>query len=317
MGRAAGQAVRISEVDPSADARRQRRQGRDHLCRELVHPAAAPAQCPACPLSRRQSRLAGSISQISRPARLPVPVRGGSAMKLDHSVPVKIVVVYHSGYGHTVKIAEAIARGAAAINGASVELVTAEQAPGRWELLDGADAIIMGAPTYMGSLSGPFKAFMDAPSRLQYVEKRWEGKVAAGFTNGASRGGDKQNSLVQLMTFAAQHQMHWVNLGMTYGNNRSSTNEDILNRDSYTLGMAGQADMDQSGDVAPPPSDLRTAEFLGRRVAEVAQELSAGRAILGRQGNRGVSGGADNQDPEGRGVMVSKRNRGTTGLVTA
>src|ERR1700686_2311371 len=80
------------------------------------------------------------------------------------SVPVKIVVVYHSGYGHTVKIAEAVARGAAAINGASAELVTTEQAPGRWELLDGADAIIMGAPTYMGSLSAPFKAFIDATS---------------------------------------------------------------------------------------------------------------------------------------------------------
>src|SRR6201987_4748693 len=217
------------------------------------------------------------------------------------SVPVKIVVVYHSGYGHTVKIAEAVARGAAAINGASVELVTAEQAPRRWELLDGADAIIMGAPTYMGSLSAPFKAFMDATSHLQYAEKRWEGKIAAGFTNGASRGGDKQNSLVQLMTFAAQHQMHWVNLGLNYGNNRSYINEDILNRDSYKLGVAGQADMDQSGDGAPPCSDIRTAE--------VAQELSAGRAALGRPENRGVSGGADNQDPERRGVAIPEAAR--------
>src|ERR1700747_3063991 len=174
------------------------------------------------------------------------------------SVPVKIVVVYHSGYGHTVKIAEAVARGAAAINGASVELVTAEQAPGRWELLDGADAIIMGAPTYMGSLSAPFKAFMDATSHLQYAEKRWEGKIAAGFTNGASRGGDKQNSLVQLMTFAAQHQMHWVNLGMNYGNNRSYTNEDILNRDRYTLGMAGPGWL-------PRPTWTRAATSLRRR----------------------------------------------------
>jgi multimeric flavodoxin WrbA len=233
------------------------------------------------------------------------------------SIPVKIVVVYHSGYGHTEKIAEAVARGAAAAHGASVELVTAERAPDQWELLDGADAIIMGAPTYMGSLSAPFKAFMDATSHLQYVEKRWAGKVAAGFTNGASRGGDKQNSLVQLMTFAAQHQMHWVNLGLNYGNNRSYTNEDILNRDSYTLGMAGQADMDLSGDVAPPSSDLRTAQFLGRRVAEVAQELSAGRATLGRPVNRGISGGADNQDPEGRGVIASEGHQTTSGLVTA
>ncbi len=166
----------------------------------------------------------------------------------------------------------------------------------------------MGAPTYMGSLSAPFKAFMDATSHLQYAEKRWEGKVAAGFTNGASRGGDKQNSLVQLMTFAAQHQMHWVNLGLNYGNNRSYTNKDILNRDSYTLGMAGQADMDQSGDMAPPPSDLRTAEFLGRRVAEVAQELSVGRATLGRSASRGDW--AVRQSGSGRpGVLTSKGGR--------
>jgi NAD(P)H dehydrogenase (quinone) len=78
---------------------------------------------------------------------------------LDVSIaPVKIVVVYHSGYGHTARIAEAVARGAAAIRGASVELVTAGEAPGQWNTLDGADAIIMGAPTYMGSLSAPLQS---------------------------------------------------------------------------------------------------------------------------------------------------------------
>jgi multimeric flavodoxin WrbA len=169
--------------------------------------------------------------------------------------------------------------------------------------LDDADAIIMGAPTYMGSLSAPFKAFMDDSSHLQYAEKHWTNKVAAGFTNGASRGGDKQNSLVQLMTFAAQHQMHWVNLGLNYGNNRSVTNEEILNRDAYTLGVAAQANLDQGGDVAPPASDLRTAEHLGRRVAEVAQELVVGRAALGRAARPGIAGGSENQDPERRGIF--------------
>jgi NAD(P)H dehydrogenase (quinone) len=231
------------------------------------------------------------------------------------SVSVKIVVVYHSGYGHTERIAEAVARGAAAVSGASVELVAAEETPGRWGTLGGADAVIMGAPTYMGSLSAPFKAFMDTTSHLQHVEKRWAGKIAAGFTNGASRGGDKQNSLVQLMTFAAQHQMHWVNLGLNYGNSRSYINEDILNHDSCKLGVAGQADMDQGGDVAPPSSDIRSAEFLGRRVAEVAQELSAGRSVLGRPAVRGVSGGADNQDPERCGVAIPEGIDVPSGLV--
>ena len=218
-------------------------------------------------------------------------------------VPVKVVVVYHSGYGHTIKVAEAIARGAEGVEGALVELIEAGDAPRRWETLDAADAIIMGAPTYMGSLSAPFKAFMDATSPLQYAEKRWANKVAAGFTNGASRGGDKQNSLVQLMTFAAQHQMHWVNLGLNYGNNRSFTHEDILNRDAYTLGVASQANFDEGGDVAPPAGDIRTSEFLGRRVAEVTQELVAGRAALGRRVQPGVPGGSENQDPERRGLV--------------
>ena len=233
------------------------------------------------------------------------------------STPIKIAIVYHSGYGHTAKIAEAVAHGAARIEGATAQLVRAEDAHLNWSVLDDADAIIMGAPTYMGSLSSPFKAFMDATSHLQYVEKRWANKIAAGFTNGASRGGDKQNSLVQLMTFAAQHQMHWVSLGLNYGNNRSYTNEDILNRDSYTLGMAGQANMDQGGDVAPPSSDIRTAVFYGERVARVTQELVAGRVALGRSVSPGVRGGADEQDPEHRGVDPTNSARVLTGLAAA
>lgn len=90
------------------------------------------------------------------------PGKSSSSITVDMVIPAKI--------------AEAVARGAAAIDGASVDLVTAEQASRRWELLDGADAIIMGAPTYMGSLSAPFKAFMDATSHLQYAEKRWRAK---------------------------------------------------------------------------------------------------------------------------------------------
>src|SRR5258708_34655668 len=99
----------------------------------------------------------------------------------------------------------------------------------------------MGAPTYMGSLSAPFKAFMDATSHLQYAEKRWAGKIAAGFTNGASRGGGKQNSLGQLVTFAAQPQMHWGHLGLKYENKRSYTQHATAKPENYTLSTAGHA----------------------------------------------------------------------------
>ena len=61
------------------------------------------------------------------------------------------VVVYHSGYGHTQRMAEAIAEGAGAV-------LCAIDADGNladegWIALDAADAIIFGSPTYMGGPS--------------------------------------------------------------------------------------------------------------------------------------------------------------------
>src|SRR5260370_17945273 len=73
MGRTAGEAVRISEVDPPAGAGRERRQGRGHLLRELVHPAAEHPQRPADPLPRLQPRLAIPVPTDVRPSRLDVP----------------------------------------------------------------------------------------------------------------------------------------------------------------------------------------------------------------------------------------------------
>lgn len=218
------------------------------------------------------------------------------------SESVKVAIVYHSAFGHTRRIAEAVARGAETIKPVIATLVAVEDVADHWDLLDAADAIIMGGPTYMGSLSAQFKTFMDATSRVQYVEKRWNGKIAAGFTNGGSRGGDKQNSLIQLMTFAAQHQMHWVGLGLSYGNNRANTNDEILNRDTYSIGMAGQSNIDQGSEVAPPPSDLRTAEYLGRHVADFTQIVAVGRKALNRPSLPDGPGGAEIHDSERRGI---------------
>ena len=80
MGRSTGEAVRLSEIDPSADAGRQWRQRRDHLFGELLNSAAASPECTADPLSGRRPRVAVSISRSVRPARLSVLVRRTSAM---------------------------------------------------------------------------------------------------------------------------------------------------------------------------------------------------------------------------------------------
>jgi len=182
---------------------------------------------------------------------------------------VKIAVVYHSGYGHTARQAQAVADGASGIAGVRVQLVSVEHVEQHWHNLDDADAIIFGTPTYMGGVSAPFKAFMDKSSK-SWAGQKWKDKIAAGFTNSASQSGDKLNTLIQLAVFAAQHGMHWINLGLMPGNNSSQGSPEDLNRLGSYLGAMAQSNSDAAPEIAPTASDLGTAAHLGRRVAEVA-----------------------------------------------
>ncbi|MCB5189438.1 flavodoxin family protein [Methylobacillus arboreus] len=184
----------------------------------------------------------------------------------------KVVVVYHSGYGHTEVQAKAVARGAEKVAGAEVKLFNSEEAQQNWDALNAADAIIFGSPTYMGSASAQFKAFMDASSSIWY-NRGWKDKVAAGFTVSASQSGDKLNTLVQLTIFAAQHGMIWVGNDLLPGNNSSTGSVNDLNRLGGFLGGLAQANSDQGPDVAPLQSDLLTAEHLGERVANIAKKI--------------------------------------------
>ena len=110
-----------------------------------------------------------------------------------------VAIVYHSGYGHTKAIAEAVLKGAASVTHA--QLISVTDADTQWDALAKADAIIFGAPTYMGSASAPMKAFMDASSKVWFT-MGWKDKIAAGFTVSASQSGDKLSTLNQFVTFA-------------------------------------------------------------------------------------------------------------------
>jgi NAD(P)H dehydrogenase (quinone) len=186
-----------------------------------------------------------------------------------------VTVVYHSGYGHTKVQAEAVAAGAAGVPDTSVHLVAVGDIEQHWHLLDEADAIVFGTPTYMAGPSAQFKAFMDATSG-RWSQQSWKDKMAAGFTNSAGINGDKLNTLESLSLFAMQHGMVWVGLGLLPGNVTADGSPEDLNRLAGFLGAMSQANADVGPEIAPHGSDLRTAAELGRRVAQAAARWRQG-----------------------------------------
>ncbi len=187
----------------------------------------------------------------------------------------KVAIVYHSGFGHTKVQAEAVHRGASRVENVDAVLIPIEEYETHWDVLDRADAIVMGAPTYMAGASAQFKAFLDATAS-RWAEQRWKDKLAAGFTNSAGYNGDKLNTLQQFNLFAMQHGMIWVGLGLLPGNHTSKGSPEDLNRLASFLGAMAQSNADQSAELVPPLSDRATAEHLGQRVAEAALTWRSG-----------------------------------------
>ncbi|MFI0232747.1 flavodoxin family protein [Streptomyces sp. NPDC017086] len=186
-----------------------------------------------------------------------------------------VSIAYHSGYGHTAVLAEAVRAGAADA-GADVRLIKVDEITDeQWEALDRSDAIVFGSPTYMGTASGAFHVFVEATSK-RWFGQDWRDKLAAGFTNSASKSGDKLHTLQFFQTLAAQHGMHWVNLGLLPGWNSTTASENDLNRLGFFAGAAAQSPSDQ-GPEGVHKADMATAEHLGRRVAETTRTFLLGR----------------------------------------
>lgn len=190
----------------------------------------------------------------------------------------KIVIVYHSGYGHTKKVAEAVAHGS---GGALLAIDTEGNLPqGGWEQLAAADAIVFGSPTYMGSVSWQFKKFADASSKA-WFSQQWKNKLAAGFTNSATMNGDKLSTLHYLFTLSQQHAMLWVGSGMMASNSKAAQRNDLNYVGSYA-GLMTSTPSDASVDEMVP-GDLETARAFGRRIAEAAALLAARPATAARE----------------------------------
>ncbi len=180
-----------------------------------------------------------------------------------------IVVVYHSGYGHTERVAQTIAQAAHA------QLVKIDQegnlSEQDWEALNRADTIVFGSPTYMGNVSWQFKKFADATSKAWFT-RAWSDKLFAGFTNSASMNGDKQVSLVYLQTLASQHGGIWISLGLPPSNSKAATRADVNNLGG-SVGLLVQSPADASVEEIPS-GDLATATQFGERIAAITAKFS-------------------------------------------
>lgn len=175
----------------------------------------------------------------------------------------EIVVVFHSGYGHTQRMAQSVA------SGAQADLLTIDadgQLPeSAWQALDQARAIIMGSPTYMGSVSWQFKKFADASSKAWFAQQ-WKDKLFAGFTNSATMNGDKHSTLHYLFTLAMQHGGLWVGTGLMPSNSKAADRNDV-NYVGSSCGAMATTPSDASAQEMLA-GDLETARLLGQRVRD-------------------------------------------------
>ena len=181
----------------------------------------------------------------------------------------KIVIVFHSGYGHTAKVAEAVAAAA----GATLLPIDAEGnlPDAAWETLAAADLIAFGSPTYMGGPSWQFKKFADASSKVWFTQG-WKDKLFAGFTNSATMNGDKFNTLHYFITLAMQHSGLWVGSGMMPNNAKAAVRDDINYVGSFG-GLMTSTPSDASVDEMVP-GDIATARVFGERLKTTAARIA-------------------------------------------
>ncbi len=187
----------------------------------------------------------------------------------------KLAIVYHSAHGHTEHIARQVAEGARTVAGTEVHVLQAPDLASQPDALLDFDGIVLGSPTYLGGVSGPFKLFMDATGRM-WRTQALRGKLAAGFTVSSLPAGDKQTTLVAMFTFAMQHGMLWMGNPVLPEQHAGVPYEEAANRLGSWSGLMARA-----GHAAPADAfargDVRGAQLFGRNFAQALHGLATSR----------------------------------------
>lgn len=113
----------------------------------------------------------------------------------------KAIVLYFSKSGHTKKMAEAIAGGIAS---AKVSVTAMEVGKAKIDDLATADAVVLGSPTYYGTMAAEMKAFIDASVKLH---GKLAGKVGGAFSSSGILGGGNETTVIALLEALLIHGM--------------------------------------------------------------------------------------------------------------
>jgi len=196
----------------------------------------------------------------------------------------KILVLYHSMYGHIEAMANAVAQGAREVAGAQVDLKRvpetmpeeafrqaggkADQAApvARPEELANYDAIIFGTPTRFGNMSGQMRNFLDQTGGL-WAQGKLVGKVGSVFTSSATQHGGQESTLLTFHPNLLHHGM--VVVGLPYAEQRQMGIEEIKGGSPYGASTIAGG----SGERMPSEQELGMAAFQGRHVAQIATKL--------------------------------------------
>jgi multimeric flavodoxin WrbA len=183
----------------------------------------------------------------------------------------KLAIIYHSAHGHTKHIATCVQEGAAGVARTEARLLPASDLTEAPEELLGYDAYILGTPTYLGGVSGPFKTFMDATGGL-WRTQQLKGKLAAGFTVSSLPAGDKQSTLMSIFVFSMQHGMLWVGNPILPEQHAGVPYDEAANRLGSWSGLMAQSAHSAAPD-AFAPGDVKTARMFGRNFAETLHRI--------------------------------------------
>ncbi|MBD1919021.1 MULTISPECIES: NAD(P)H:quinone oxidoreductase [Cyanophyceae] len=202
---------------------------------------------------------------------------------------MKVLVVYYSMYGHTLKLAQAVAEGAGQVAGVEVVLRRVQEFDAVNQIIDQndaaravreqqqqipvctvddlkqADGVVFGSPTRYGNMTAQMKQLFDSTASL-WLNGDMEGKPAGVFTATASTHGGQETTLLTMM-------VPLLHLGMLVVGVPYSTAGMIHTEARGGTPYGASTITGGQGELQPQPEDLAIARVLGRRVAEVTAKV--------------------------------------------